>query len=127
MKYFSVLLPVLLVAMALGRFYAEAEVRQSERTLAQLSEQKIMLEREIDRVRLDVEVLESATRLRELNEEYLALRTVKAEQMVDDQVLAEVIGVDVPEKPSLVPQNADIIGNAIGMIYPSLTEKVATE
>ena len=127
MKFVTMSLVALLAVAAAGRFHAEAKVRQSEIELDRLAEQKEDLNRDIDRVRLDVEVLESAGRLTELNADRLALRTVRAEQLVDDSEFAGVLGMKAPEKPSPVPANADVIGNAIGMADPSLTEKAVQE
>ncbi|MEM9422968.1 MAG: hypothetical protein AAF986_10800, partial [Pseudomonadota bacterium] len=71
--------------------------------------------------------LESAGRLSELNADHLALRTVRAGQLVDDRDVASVIGLDAPQKPAAVPVDADVIGNAIGMIDPLLAEKAVRE
>lgn len=120
MKLVPFLLAGLLALAAAGRFHAEAQVRQVERQLSQLSRDKQKVEGEIERVRLEVEVLESAGRLSELNANHLALRAVRAEQLVDDQAVAQVIGLMAPHKPAALPANADIIGNAIGMIDPAL-------
>ncbi|WOI52129.1 hypothetical protein [Parvularcula sp. LCG005] len=116
-------LAALLVLAAAGRFHAEANVRQSERELQRLADAREALQGDVDRVRLDVEVLENAGRLSELNAQHLALRTVRSEQIADDRDFARVVGIKVPEKPSAVPQNADIIGNAIGMNDLSAAER----
>lgn len=129
MKVMTFLLVGLLVLAAAGRFYAEAQVRESEREIARLEERAGALTGEIEKVRLDVEVLESASRLSKLNSSRLALGTVRAEQLLDDQEFARVIGLPAEEthKESLVPANADIIGNAIGMADPALAIKAVGE
>ncbi len=127
MKIIPLFLSALLVLAAAGRFHAEAQVRDSERVLANLQEERSTIEREIDQVRLDVEVLESAGRLQELNAAYLALGTVRAEQLLDDHEMAEMLGLQGVEKDSPLPANSDIIGNAIGMADLSMAEKVVRE
>ena len=121
MKYLSFLLVFFLVVAAAARFHAEAQVRESEREIARLDRRAAELASEIERAELDVEVLESASRLSKLNSSRLALGTVRAEQLLDDRGFAEVIGLPATgEAEKKVPAGADIIGNAIGMADPSL-------
>lgn len=121
MKYLSFILVALLVVAAAARFHAEAQVRESEREIARLDRRAIELASEIDRAELDVEVLESASRLNKLNSSHLALGTVRAEQLLDDEGFAEVIGMpSTGEAKKKLPAGADIIGNAIGMADPSM-------
>lgn len=127
MKVWSFVLLAILAAVAVGRFRAEAEVRRGELELARIDQQQAEVRREIDRARLDVEVLESATRLRELNQEHLSLRTVNAAQLVDDRAFAAVLGVPQDDAPPVVPSDVDIIGNAISMADPAIAARVMPE
>lgn len=128
MKYLSLVLVFLLVATAAGRFYAEAQVRQSAKEIARLEREAAYMTANIESVRLDVEVLESAGRLSKLNASHLALGTVRAEQLLDDRGFAEIIGLPTETKvESPLPEGVDIIGNAIGMSDPALTPGVYAE
>lgn len=124
MKFLPVLLSGLLVLAAAGRFNAEAEVREKERALDDLRADISAAERDVAQVRLDVEVLESATRLSELNTEHLKLRTVRAGQMVDERDFARLVGVEAPARPRAVPESSDVIGNAISMADLRLAARV---
>lgn len=127
MKYIAIFLALLLAIAAAGRFHAEAEVRKSQREIERLEREANLLSGEVEQARLDVEVLESASRLSDLNAKKLALGTVRAEQLLDDRGFAQVIGLPTEEIKSPVAPNADIIGNAIGMADPTLTEKAVSE
>jgi hypothetical protein len=123
--------PFILVGLlglaAAGRLHAEAQVRESERELARLADARAEVTQSIERTRLDVEVLESAGRLHELNGSHLRLRAVRAEQLLSDRDFAEVIGLSPLADDALIDPDADIIGNAIGMSDPSLAERVVAE
>lgn len=127
MKYISVFLVGLLIVVVVGRFYAEAQVRAGELAMEDLREEEKSLSLEIERVRLDVEVLENAGRLSELNASQLALGTVRAEQLLDDRDFATVLGLSSEEIEDEVHKDADVIGNVIGMIDPAMTEKAVNE
>ena len=127
MKYLAIFLTLLLAAAAAGRFHAEAEVRRSEREIERLDREADVLSANVERVRLDVEVLESAGRLSKLNASNLALGTVRAEQLLDDRSLAGVIGLPSEGIESPVAPGVDVIGNAIGMADPGLTKKAVAE
>ncbi|MEM9988254.1 MAG: hypothetical protein AAF723_01945 [Pseudomonadota bacterium] len=127
MKFVLIFLTSLLVTAVAGRFQAEAEVRQSQIELSSLEEEVSNTASQIERVRLDVEVLESARRLNDLNETHLSLKTVKASQLADDRDFAETIGVTTADQGPVLPENADVIGNAIGMIDPAIAEKAVGE
>lgn len=127
MKYISVFLVGLLIVVVVGRFCAEAQVRAGELAMEDLREEEKSLSLEIERVRLDVEVLENAGRLSELNASQLALGTVRAEQLLDDRDFATVLGLSSEEIEDEVHKDADVIGNVIGMIDPAMTEKAVNE
>lgn len=123
MKYLAILLAALLVTVAAGRFHAEAQVRKSEREIERLDRKASELSADVEKARLDVEVLESAGRLSKLNASKLALGTIRAEQLLDDRGFAEVIGLPSEGIESPVAPSVDVIGNAIGMVDPTMTEK----
>ncbi len=122
MKIIPFVLTGLLALAAAGRFHAEAEVRGQRVALSAVAEEKREVEADIERVRLEVEVLESAGRLSELNADHLTLRAVRAGQLVGDHEVAGVIGLKAPERPAVVPVDTDVIGNTIGMLDPTLLE-----
>lgn len=127
MKIVSVLLTGILVIAAAGRFNAEADVRAKRAILAETQAQVRGAEDAVARVRLDVEVLESASRLSALNNQHLSLRTVRAEQLVDKRAFAQMVGAEVPALERVVPANTDVIGNAIGMADLRLAARMAEE
>ncbi|RFB04353.1 hypothetical protein [Parvularcula marina] len=127
MKYIAIFLTLILALAAAGRFHAEAQVRKSQDEIDRLDREAERLGAEVEKARLDVEVLESASRLSKLNSSKLALGTVRAEQLLDDRRFAQVIGMPTEEIESPVAKNADVIGNAIGMADPTLTEKAVNE
>lgn len=127
MRIVPLILIGLLVLAAAGRYYAEAQVRQRQQELARLQETREQTLSEIDSLRLDVQVLESATRLRELNDQRLDLVSVRAEQLLTPVDLARLVGMVDLDEPDVLPPEADIIGNAIGMADPVLAEQARSE
>lgn len=127
MRPVLLLLVAVFAASAIYRFQIEARTRAAEKELAELERAETELEAAVERARLHVEVLESASRLTELNDQHLALGTVRSGQLLGDRDFAEVIGVPAPAPERPLDPNADIIGNAIGMSEPSLLRKGASE
>lgn len=120
MRPVTILLVLALAAAAMLRFQIEAKTRAAEQRHAELERTERELRAAVERARLHVEVLESASRLTVLNQQHLALGTVKSDQLLADRDFAEVIGLPrpAPEKP--LDPHADIIGNAIGMSGPDV-------
>lgn len=90
--------PILLSALALVltgsailRLSAEHQVRTEKHAIAKLDRQESRLKAEIDRLRFEVEVLESAPRLNELSANRLPLAPGSGRQMADGDVLLDAI------------------------------------
>ncbi|MGV6819476.1 MAG: hypothetical protein ACWA5T_03145 [Parvularcula sp.] len=115
MRIITLALSGLLALAAAGRYNAEADVRQREQALDQIKRQIEGVEQDVAKARLDLEVLESASRLSELNSTQLRLKTVRPGQLLDEQTFASMIGVAAPVRDAQLPPDADVIGNAIGM------------
>lgn len=87
-------LAVLIVAVAgaaIVRLTAEHEVRAERRAISKLERQQAKLQAEVDRLRFEVEVLESAPRLNELSADRLPLTPGSGRQMADGDVLLDAI------------------------------------
>ncbi|MCQ8185076.1 cell division protein FtsL [Parvularcula maris] len=84
-------LSLALAGSAIMRLSAEHQVREERRAIARLDRQEKQLQAEIDRLRFEVEVLESAPRLGELSADRLSLAPGSGEQMADGDVLRGVI------------------------------------
>lgn len=87
-------LPVLVLAVtgaAVFRLEAEQRVRVEQHELARLERQAQSLRAEIERLRFEVDVLESAPRLKELSLGRLPLEPGSAHQLADGETLRHVI------------------------------------
>ena len=84
-------LALVLVASAIFRLSAEHAVREERIALSKLGREEMQLEAEIARLRFEVEVLESAPRLKELSSRRLPLAPGSGRQMADGDVLLDVI------------------------------------
>jgi len=115
MRIITLALSGLLAIAAAGRYNAEADGRQREQSLDQVKREIATVEQDVAKARLDLEVLESASRLSELNSTQLQLKTVRSGQLLDEQTFAGIIGVSAPVRDAQLPPDADVIGNAIGM------------
>jgi hypothetical protein len=88
---FIAALAVLFAGTAIMRLAAEQEVQEERRAIARLERQEKQLEAEIERLRFEVEVLESAPRLGELSADRLSLTPGSGEQMANGDALLGVI------------------------------------
>jgi cell division protein FtsL len=84
-----------LAGTAILRLSAEQQVREERSAIARLDRQERQLEAEIDRLRFEVEVLESAPRLGELSADRLSLAPGSGEQMANGDKLLDVIDPDL--------------------------------
>jgi len=90
----NVVLFALVIAVtgaAVFRLQAEHAVREERRELAELDRLEDQLRAEIERLRFEVDVLESAPRLKELSEGRLPLVPGSANQLADGETLRDVI------------------------------------
>lgn len=84
-------LAVCVAGTAMFRLYTEHRVRTEEARISRLVQHQDVLRAELDRLRFEVEVLESAPRLNELSAERLPLAPGSPRQMADGDILRDVI------------------------------------
>lgn len=117
MRLVTPILCVLLAAAAIARFGAEADHRAAARALAAAEERNAVASLAEHRLRLEVEVLESAGRLGDVNARTVGLVPARPSQLTDARRFADAIGrEDAPVRVS--PRTSDVIGNAITMADP---------
>ena len=117
-RLMRILTPVLACFLALaaaGRFHAEAKVREARGELRGLTEEIAAAAQEESRLRLEVEVLESASRFDEVNDRTLRLRAPEPEQLTTGDDFASRIGRG---QGAPAPTDSDVIANAITMSAP---------
>lgn len=85
------LLALVVTGSAIFRLSAEHQVRTEKKALATLDREESQLRAEIDRLRFEVEVLESAPRLNELSAYHLPLAPGSGRQMADGDALLNAI------------------------------------
>ena len=108
---------LLLAAAAAGRYHAEASVREARSELSSVRSALSQEEERERRLRMEVEVLESASRLTSLNEQTIGLGAARPEQMTTREDFATMIGRPAPRERRIDAQ-ADTIGNALKMSDP---------
>ena len=114
-RLMRILTPVLACFLALaaaGRFHAEAEVRGARGELRDVRAAIAAEAEEESRLRLEVEVLESAARFDEVNARTLRLAAPEPEQLTTGEDFARRVGQRTDEA---APTDSDVIGNAITM------------
>lgn len=117
MRLLTPVLCVLLALAAAGRFKAEAGVREARGDLAAVEAALAEAEDRGERLRLEVEVLESPTRFEEVNEQTLRLEAPRAEQLTTYEDFSEMVGRPVSGPGA--PADSDVIGNAITFSDPA--------
>ncbi|MBB4659875.1 hypothetical protein [Parvularcula dongshanensis] len=108
---------LMLAAAAAGRYHAEASVREARVELSSVRSALADEEERERRLRMEVEVLESASRLTSLNAQTVGLGAARPEQMTTREDFAAMIGREAKPDHRLDAQ-ADTIGNAITMSDP---------
>jgi cell division protein FtsL len=116
MRFLTIFLCVMLAATAIGRFRAEAAHRSTFGELRATQGERAAAELEEHRLRLEVEVLESATRLGEVNAQTVRMAPARPEQFEGEADFAAAIGREI-SRPG-TPFASDTIGNAIAMSDP---------
>ena len=115
-------LPVLAVALALaagGRFHAESSVREARAELRDVRAAIAEAAAEESRLRLEVEVLESASRFEEVNARTLRLAAPEPGQLTTGGAFARRIG---RAGARAAPSDSDTIANAITMAAPDAAD-----
>ena len=125
-RLMRILTPILACTLALaaaGRFHAEASVREARGELRE-ARQALGAEAEAEsRLRLEVEVLESAHRFEEVNARTLQLAAPEPEQLTTGDAFASRIGRDTGGRAA--PSDTDLIGSAIKMTAPEASHRAA--
>ena len=119
MRFVTPVLACFLALAAAGRFHAEASVREARGELRDVREASAATLDEEGRLRLEVEVLESAGRFEEVNERTLRLRAPEPEQLTTGDDFAARLGREADSKR--LPADSDVIANAITMADPEAT------
>ena len=112
MRFLTPVLACFLALAAAGRFHAEAQVREARGDLRDVREAIAAEAEEESRLRLEVEVLESAARFDEVNARTLRLAAPEPEQLTTGDDFARRVGQQTDEA---APTDSDVIGNAITM------------
>ncbi len=116
MRISTIFFCVLLAAAAAGRYRAEASVRADKAEIDKIDAEIAEEERQISKLDLEVEVLESSARLSQLALHRLELTSVKPYQLHTADQFARVISVDIPDPlPTRAQETEDFIVNAIAM------------
>ena len=116
MRILTPILACFLALAAAGRFHAEASVREARGDLHDVREALAAEAAEEARLRLEVEVLESAGRFEEVNDRTLRLRAPEPEQLTTGEDFAARIGQGAEDVSA--PSDSDLIANAITMAAP---------
>ena len=116
MRFSTIFFCILLAAAAAGRYQAEAGVRAQKAEIEAI-EQEIAVEQElVEQLDLEVEVLESSSRLSQLAVHRLDLTAVKPYQLQTAEEFAAILEVDTPEpSPLFRDRSNDFIVDAIAM------------
>lgn len=91
MRLSTIFFCILLAAAAAGRYRAEVNVRSDKVEIAKFQEMRAGEKEQIDRLRLDVRVLESAPRTAKLSRLYTDLEQLKPNQMQNSNEFLKVI------------------------------------
>ena len=119
MRFLTPVLACLLALAAAGRFHAEASARDARADLQETRAALAATRGEEARLRLEVEVLESAGRFEEVNARTLRLAAPEPGQLTTAEEFAERLGEEGARAP--MPA-ADVIGSAITMNAPDAAE-----
>lgn len=117
MRLFTPFLVCCLALAAAGRFHAEASVREAQSDLNTVRGAIAAEAATEARLRLEVEVLESAGRFEEVNQRTLGMRAPEPEQLTTGEDFAARIGRPSEGVARISPES-DLIANAITMTAP---------
>ena len=124
MRLLTPILACFLALAAAGRFHAEASVREARGELRDVREALAAEAVEESRLRLEVEVLESAGRFEEVNDRTLRLRAPEPEQLTTGDDFAVRIGQGTEDTGARA--DSDLIANAITMTAPDAGQGTVT-
>ena len=116
MRILTPILCALLALAAAGRFAAEASVREARGELAGVRAEADAEAAKADRLRLEVEVLESASRFEDVNAQTLRLEAPAPDQYTRGTDFARALGREADAEAA--PEGSDVIGNAITFADP---------
>lgn len=108
---------LLLAAAAVGRYKAEANVRADRAEIEAIEMQILEEEQRISELRLEVEVLESGPRLKQLAAGRLDLSPMRSTQLADAEQFASLVSIDgaAPRRNYTPRPDGDFIIDAIAM------------
>ncbi len=116
MRISTIFFCVLLAATVAGRYQAVATVRADKKEIRAIEAQIEEEERRVSQLNLDVQVLESTTRISQLSQHRLDLTTVKPYQLSTAEDFATLIAMPLPmARPVFEQQDQDFILDAIAM------------
>lgn len=117
MRVLAPILCLLLAVTAVGRFRAEAAHRAVAHDLSGLRSDRADAELSEHRLKLEVEVLESASRLGDVNGRTVRLSPARPDQLKSQSDFAGSIGREAVRQGA--SDRSDVIGNAILMADPA--------
>jgi cell division protein FtsL len=110
-----ILLCLLLLAAAAGRYQAEVAVRETRRELNRLENEKARELSEIQVLRAEIAYLESPERLARIAERHTDLAPLAGAQLMTADEFLIALGSSGEQEPVGAPADVDLIRNALAL------------